>query len=168
MELISNPITVDQLFISNKLLKNINIFWAGFLTYTLSFALSQSTHVNYIVCEICQLLGLALLVPTMFNIVQFKFENTYLQFLFILFCLWSISIIVRGFNFNLDFLKQMLFDADFGLLLYFVPLALLFPKKLSFYKRIFSIIVILDIFYILYDIIFIKDLLNSDYSNLLS
>ena len=77
-------------------------------------------------------------------------------------------IIVRGFNFNTDFLKQMLFDADFGLFLYFAPLALLFPKKLSFYKKIFSVIVILDVFYILYDIMFIKDLLDSDYSNLLS
>jgi len=168
MELISNPITVDQLFISNKLLRNINIFWTGFLIYTLSFTLSQSTHVNYILCEVFQLIGLALLVPTMFNIAEFKFENTYLQFLFLLFCLWSISIIVRGFNFNTDFLKQMLFDAGYGLFLYFVPVILLFPKKLSFYKKIFSIIFILDIFFILFDIIFIKDLLNSDYSNLLS
>src|SRR4051812_13533894 len=168
MNVVSNFITVDQLFISNKLLKNINIFWTGFLIYTLSFTLSQSTHVNYIICEIFQLVGLGLLIPTMFNIVRFKFENAYSQFLFILFCLWSIIIIVRGFNFNTDFLKQMLFDADFGLFLYFTPLALLFPKKLSFYRKIFSVIIILDVFYILYDIIFIKDLLDSDYSNLLS
>ena len=71
MNLISNYITVDQLFINNKLLRNINIFWTGFVIYTLSFTLSQSTHVNYIVCEIFQLFGLALLVPTTFNISPF-------------------------------------------------------------------------------------------------
>src|SRR3954454_23718838 len=100
MNVVSNFITVDQLFISNKLLKNINIFWTGFLIYTLSFTLSTSTHVNYIVCQIFQSIGLALLVPTTFKLAQLKFDNAYLHILFILFCLWSISIIVRGFDFN--------------------------------------------------------------------
>lgn len=168
MELVSNSIKADYLYFSYKLLRNNNLFWTGFIIYTLSYTISQSTHVNYIVCEIFQLIGLVFLIPTTFNLVKFKFDNKYLQVTFSLFAIWSLFIIIRGFNFSSDFLKQMLFDAYFGLFLYFVPLVLLFPRNISLYKKLITVIVILDVFYIIYDVIFIKDLLNSDYTNLIS
>jgi len=169
MQAASSSIAINQFLISNnQVLRNINLFWAGFIIYTLSFTISQTTVVNYIFCEILQLIGLLFLVPKALSIMTFKLESPYLKAIFLIFCCWLLTILLRGFNFNSDFVKQMLFDAGYGGFIYFVPLTLLFPKNLSFYKKIFTVIVILDIFYIIYDIIFIKDLLDSDSTNFLS
>ena len=154
MQAASSSIAINQFLISNnQVLRNINLFWAGFIIYTLSFTISQTTVVNYIFCEILQLIGLLFLVPKALSIMTFKLESPYLKAIFLIFCCWLLTILLRGFNFNSDFVKQMLFDAGYGGFIYFVPLTLLFPKNLSFYKKIFTVIVILDIFYIIYDII---------------
>jgi hypothetical protein len=60
----------------------------------------------------------------------------------------------------------MLFNAEFGLLRYFVPLVLLFPLKLHFYRKLFSVIIILGMIFILYDIGFYKNLLDLNYTNI--
>ena len=58
----------------------------------------------------------------------------------------------------------MLLNPNYGILQYFAPLLLLFPKKLSFYKKTFSVILIIGIISILLDALFINDLLSSDHS----
>jgi hypothetical protein len=170
MDLVHNSIPINPFFISDnkKLLRKNNLFWIGFIIYTLSFTVAQTTFINFAVIQVFQLAGLALLIPNALSIVNFKFESQYLKAFFYIFCCWSLTIVLRGFNLNSDFLKEMLFDAGYGLFPYLVPLVLLFPKKLSFYKKIFFVIIVLDGFYILYDAIFIKNLLNSDRTNLLS
>jgi len=50
-------------------------------------------------------------------------------------------------------------------MLYFSPIILLFPRNFAFYKKVFQVVIIFGIFHIIYDIIFIKDLLNSDRSS---
>jgi hypothetical protein len=170
MELVHNAIPINPFFISGnkQLLRKNNLFWIGFIIYTLSFTLSQTTVVNITICQAIQLVGLALVIPNALSIASFKFESQYLKAIFFIFCCWSLTILLRGFIFNYDFLKRMVFDPYTGMLPYFVPLVLLFPKKLSFYKRIFNVIIILDIFFILYDVIFIKYLLNADRTSSLS
>jgi len=54
----------------------------------------------------------------------------------------------------------MFFGADYGLFIYFTPLIILFPSNPSFYKKIFDAIVIFGIFFIIYDVLFIRDLLD--------
>ena len=44
----------------------------------------------------------------------------------------------------------------------------MFPRNFAFYKKVFDVIVIFGIFYIIYDILFIKDLLNADRESLKS
>jgi hypothetical protein len=59
----------------------------------------------------------------------------------------------------------MLFDAEFGLLRYFVPLIILLPKDLVYYKKLFKVIVILGLIFICYDIIFRSNLMDLNYTN---
>lgn len=146
---------------SNEL-KSLNIFWIGFLLYTVSYTFSTTTYLNYVVCQLFQILGLLLLIPAFINLIEVKFENKYLQFVFSIYCVWLLGVVLRGFLINYDFIKVMLFDAWFGMFIYVVPLILLLPKNLFYYKKIFDVIIALGIFYILYDIIFIKELLNPD------
>lgn len=94
-----------------------------------------------------------------------KFDNSYLKTFFIIYCLWLLSVIFRGFIFDYSSLKFMLFDAEFGLFRYFVPLIILLPKNLVHYKKLFKVIIILGLIFLCYDIIFKGNLMDLSYTN---
>src|SRR5690554_2898902 len=106
-------------------------------------------------------------IPACIQLIKFRFDNEYQKIIFALLFAWSISIFIRGiFDIDsFDVLKATLFNPWFGGFLYFVPIVMLFPKKLIFYKKIFDTIIILAFFYILYDFIYISDLMEPDGEN---
>jgi hypothetical protein len=157
----------DILNYDRRDLITINLFWIGFVVYTASWTLSASKQANYIICQMFQLLGMAIFIPACIQLVKFEFDNIYQQVIFVLLLIWSSLIFVRGI-FDIESftrLKEIIFNPWFGGFLYFVPVVMLFPKKLILYKKIFDVIVILSVFYILYDIIFISDLMEPDGQN---
>jgi len=161
----------NQYKLSDAILKQtkyLNTFWLGFIIYIVNYVFSATGKLNYIVCQAFQSLGIILIVFASIYLIKFRFINKYLQTVFIIYCAWLILIILRGFSFDYVFIKQMLFDAQYGMLPYFAPLILVFPKNLASYKKLFDVIILLCVFYIIYDLAFIKDLLNSDRESLIS
>ncbi len=167
---IDKSIINNQDSISNKQLQNLNFFWLGFIIYSFSYSLSGTGYVNYIIFQSFQIIGLGLIFISAIKLIQFKIDNEYLRTIFTAYCFWLLILIVRGIGSLSDyiFLKTFLFDPAYGGMLYVAPLILLFPKKLDFYKKAFDIIFIFCIFYILYDILFLRDLVNSDRTSLRS
>jgi hypothetical protein len=158
----------NELEISKKQLLNLNLFWIGFVTYVFAFSFSDLGHQKLF--QVLQLASLLLIFWGIISLVKFKVENSYLQILYVLYGLWFIFLIFQDIHpfFSKDFLLYFWLNPFYGGMLYFVPAILLFPKKLIFYKRAFDVIVVLCIIYILFDLIFIRDLISSDHSNLLS
>lgn len=150
----------DFFSLSKKDCRLLNLFWIGFVLYISAYVISTTGHINYIFCQIIQIIGLIVLISTAIREIKFKLENNYLQLLFFFYCLWSLITISRGFNLNYSYLKNMLFDANYGLLLYFAPFILLFPKNLVAYKSLFHTAIILGLIFIIYDFLFIRDLLD--------
>ena len=145
--------------------KRLDHFWFGIVIYMAAFVLSTTTVVNYIVCQGFQILGLIFILSAAIRLVKWEFDNSYLKIIYSLYCLWLFFVIVRGFVFDIESLKSMLFDADFGLLPYFAPIILLFPKGLKYYKNIFNVILFLGVLFLLYDILFYNNLMNLDYDD---
>jgi len=143
----------------------LNYFWIGFILYTASYALATTTAVNYIFCQGLQIVGILIFVPSAIKLISWKFTNQYLKVLFILYSIWQLSIILRATNFDFANIKDMLFDAELGLFRFFVPLILLFPKNLLYYKKTLIAILILGALFLLYDGLFVKNLMNLDYEN---
>ena len=139
----------------------VNLMWGGFLIYSLSYTLSTTTYVNSIICQVLQILGLTVFIPSFFTLLKFRLRNIYLQVLFTLYIIWIMFIILRGFPNTFDQFKFMIFDAWFGGILYLSPLFLLLPLKLFFIKRLFQAIFILAIAFLVFDTFFIKDLLSQ-------
>jgi hypothetical protein len=139
--------------------KAINFFWLGFIIYSLSYTISTSDSVNYSFCQALQILGLFLIFPSASILIKWKFDSYYLKVVFTLYICWLITVIIRGIKFDYQSLKHMLFDSTFGIFIYFTPLILLFPRTIGYYKKAFIVIVVLSIAYLLYDLIFIKELL---------
>jgi hypothetical protein len=137
----------------------LNLFWLGFMIYAISYAVSSTDQVSYVFLNVLQVFGLLLLVPSAFFLCRLKIEDSFLSIVFLIYMFWSVTVILRGFRFDYDTIKQMLFNPVRGIFPYLVPIVLLFPKKVSFYKKVFSVIIILGIFFLIFCIFFINDLL---------
>ena len=166
--MISNIENILRLRSKKHTSKLLNFFWIGFIVYTAFFALSTSTTVNYIICQIFQVIGIIIFVPSAIKLISWKFNNEYLKVLFIIYCCWQLTIIFRGFALDYKDVKEMLFDAETGLFRFFVPLILLFPKNLYYYKKIILVVLVLGLLFLAYDILFIHNLMNLDYENVSS
>jgi hypothetical protein len=59
----------------------------------------------------------------------------------------------------------LLFNAEHGVFLYLVPVILLFPRNIIYLKKVFIVIVILGVIFILYDMLFLKNLMDLSYRN---
>lgn len=145
----------------------LNLFWIGFLLYVLASTITASKQVNFIIFQSIQLLGVLLFIPAAARLLKFKFENQYQKIVFVLIIFWSSVIFIRGFNLDKDSLKQVILSPWFGGFLYFVPLVMLLPQKLILYKKIFSVILILGIFYVIYSLLFLANLMDPE-KNVLS
>ena len=154
----------DIFSISSKKLNHLNIFWIGFIIYTLSWVISRTANVNIITCQLIQAIGLVLILPTSISLIQFRIKNYYLKIIFPIYCIWLVSVIFRGINFNYNSVKKMLFSADYGIFLYFSPLMLLFPKNLNFYKKLFDIIIIFGLLFMACNIFLIRILLTRSFA----
>lgn len=145
---------------SQKKLITLNIFFLGFIIYTLSYVIKKNPHIPVKIGELLQFIGVVLFIPSAAYLIRYRIKNNYLKVMFGIYLIWSISIIFRGIHLNYDSIKTMLVDADFGIFIYGVPLIILFPQKFIFYKKLFKVIVILAISFLLFDILFIKQLLD--------
>ena len=145
--------------------RDLNLFWAGFVIYSAAYTLTTTTTVSYVICQIFESIGLLLFVPSALKLMKWRFSNAYLRCLFFLYCFWQATIILRGFSFDYENIKLMLFDAESGLLRFLAPLILLFPKRLIYYKKIVAGVISLSLVFIFFDILFINNLLDLNYEN---
>ena len=161
----------DHASISSKEARSLNLFWAGFIIYIFSYTLSITGYVNYILFQTFQIIGLMLIIFPSLIFINFKIiEDKYLRNVFIIYCCWLLSLILRGIvNFSdYNYVKTFFLEPTYGGMLYFSPLLLLFPQKLAAYKKLFDVIFIFCIAYLIYDLLFLRDLINSDWGSLQS
>jgi len=166
--LIKNDALLKHLTLSKKEQSLIDLFWLGFLIYTIAYSISQSDYANWALCQAVQCLGIALLIPGTISQLWFKFENLYLKFMFSIYFIWLMTVMVRGMKMDYVVIKWLLFDAWFGGFLYFVPLMVLFPRNLFFYKRLFDVIIILGIVFLGLNFMFAREIIFADRDDLTS
>jgi hypothetical protein len=144
--------------------KAFNLFWAGIIINTVCYSLMISGAVPPKITYL-QLIGIALFVFAATRLIRFKIENAYLRNIYIVYCCWLLYTVSRGFTFSSKYLFDTLIDDTFGVFVYLVPLILLFPKDLIYLKKLIKVIVILSVFQVLFDMAFIKALLDPDSEN---
>jgi len=158
-----SDIQPNEIFISKTQKSNLNIFWAGYCIYVLAYCLGTTLlYISMIQIQVMQFLGIALVFYGAINIVKFRLKDPYLKTLFVVYFLWLMGILIRGIRFDFNFIKESIFDPGYGLFIYFVPLVLLFPQNFAFYRKLFNVIFLLSIFYLLFSGIFIKHVFDPD------
>lgn len=154
-----NNLPNDIYYLSNNKLKSLNNFLLGFIIYTFAFVISAPGKFSFIICQLFQIIGFGILLFGCIPLIKFKINNSYLKLIFPIYFLWLLLIICRGYQLDYVSIKNSFIDPG-GVLLYFTPLVILLPQKLIFYKRIFDVIIIMGIFFIFCDVLFIKGLLD--------
>jgi len=147
----ANPMVTN---LDQRITKSLHYFWFGFILYAASFSLMAAGISTSSIFAYFQLIGILISIPTAYNVVSYRIENKYLRATFVIYCLWIITVILRGFNLDQVFIVKMIFDAYAGLFLYFVPLVLLFPRNLASVKIVFNAIFALSVIYVSYVIVF--------------
>jgi len=150
----------DDLFLARRDRQVLYVFWFGFLLYTGSYTLSTTETFNYNLCQFFQIIGIFIFVPAAVHLIGVRISSKYLQILFVLYIFWLLIVVIRGISFDYNAIKFILFDAWYGGFLYVVPLFLLFPLKLNFYKNLFDVVIISGIVYIAFDMLFIRELMR--------
>ncbi|MGN6196966.1 MAG: hypothetical protein ACTHOB_18640 [Ginsengibacter sp.] len=152
--------------LNQKEIKFLNFFWLGFAVYSITAAFVTQSHIIILILQVFQMISLLSMFYGAIHLIKYKFDNDYLAIIFTFYLLWLLIIFAGVYKFfNYSFFKSSFLGAPSGPLLYFAPLVLLFPRKLGYYKKLFDVIIIFGIFYVLFDFIFIKHLLSSDSSD---
>lgn len=140
----------------------LSFFWIGFIIYNLGYVSATTQEVSYVVGNAVQVIGLVLFVPSAFFLINLNLKNNYLRILFPIYLLWVVGVLIRGIQFDYLTIKQLLFDPETGVFLYLIPVVILIPMTPRFLKTVFSVIIVLGFFYLIYDLIFIQRLINPE------
>src|SRR5690606_17885750 len=127
--------------------KNIKIFFFGFVVYSIGGGLAATfpSSLVFKIIQVFQTLGLLSIMFASASVMQFKFNNSYVGILITLYFAWTIFIILHGLEYEYQNLKTKFFGE---LLTYFVPIVFFIPKNLKFYKRVFDVITLLSICFV--------------------
>jgi hypothetical protein len=135
----------------------LNLFWLGIIIYFSAYAAIKGFPDLYVKLNLMQAIGLGIFIPASIGLIQLRVKNIF----FILYLLWTGFTVFRGISFQFSELKSSIYDADFGLLVYLVPIVMLFRIDVIFLKGLFNTIFFLGLVYIMLCIYFRSPLLMS-------
>src|SRR5690606_4926936 len=139
--------------------KTLKVFYFGIVIYTLGAALSATfpSSLAYKVIQLSQTAGLLCMIVATANIVQLRLNYSVSGILVTLYFAWTFFLIFHGLEYSYDNFKRIFFGE---LISYFFPLVLFFPKNLRFYRRVFDVIVILCIAFIIMTVLYLDVVLT--------
>ncbi len=160
----------NLLTVSKKQETSLHLFWYGFLIYMVFFVLAaaETSFLSAANCQALQILGFMAMVMGSSGLMNFKFDDNYLKQLFIINLLYSVTIVLRGSQYDKDALKQMFLDPTFGIMPYFASLVLLLPRNIGVYKKVINVLLILGGIFLISVVIFYNTLHDYDRLNLVS
>jgi hypothetical protein len=158
----------DLITVTKKQETSLSLFWFGFFIYSFFYVLgmAEPDFISAASCQGVQILGLGGMIMGGTSLMKFKFDDGYLKQLFTLNLLYSISVVLRGSQYDFNSLKLMLFDVTFGALPYLASVVVLLPRNIGAYKKIFTVLLFFGAAYLIGVVIFYNTLHDYDRLNL--
>lgn len=138
----------------------LNLFWGGVILFFVSVVLINVSSYNTTIIRSFQVVGLILILSSLFPVFENRFDSKYIKFIFYTFFIWQFFILIRG---NWEFNYFILFDKSLntrGALMYIIPFIILYPKDILSYRKILNILAISGLLYLLTVIFFINQVLD--------
>lgn len=149
-------------YIDSTEVKQINLFWIGVILYTLGTTVSTTQTVNVVFCNAFQIIGAVLFTYGAVKLIRSDVDNDYLKTIFFILCFWFFIVIARGISFDYGSIKRFLFEPYNVIFIYLVPLVLLFPQNLFYYKKVFDVILISCVLFLIFCVVFSGKLVDRD------
>ncbi|MFN8250473.1 MAG: hypothetical protein U0V75_01230 [Ferruginibacter sp.] len=148
-------------------LRSFNLFCFGLMTYTVGYAPTMCTvkAISGSALQGIQIAGLVILFSGFFGLVKFQLEDKYIENVLKALLVYGLVVVARGIKFDVDSLKTVVFDPDYTIFVYLVPMVLLFPRKLELYKRLFYFLNLYGVLFLVFCAIFWDILLMPDWRN---
>ncbi len=147
--------------------RNFNLFCYGLIIYTVGYVPTMCgvKVIDGNTLQAIQIVGLLMLLSGAIGLIKFKFDDQYLETLFKVILFYGIIIVIRGIKFDYTYFKTILFDPDYTIFVYLVPLVVLFPRKLQLYKRLFFFLLLYAVLFIVFCSLFFDVLMAPDWRN---
>ncbi len=160
----------DEFKLTKKQSRGLNLFNLAFCLYNLGYVISFIVPEKMIanvgqLSQAVQITGLCLMLIATFNLIKFKFDNKYLKTVYSIYNLYIVTIILRIPKFDYDATKTIFFNADFTVLLYFLPLMIFFPRNLVLYKKIFTFLIAYGILSVFFTNLFSNELFDPTWKD---
>jgi hypothetical protein len=130
--------------------KHLNRFWIGFLLFSGAFALSMTYAYNFVLLQGIQMMGVGLFLFSGWHLVRLRNHNSFMSLLFAVFYIWVFYLLVSSPRPDYEMIKKYLFDGADTIFVFFIPLIYFFPRTIPFYRKVFSVIVVLAFLQLLY------------------
>ncbi|MGG9964368.1 hypothetical protein [Ferruginibacter sp. SUN106] len=160
----------NEFVLSKKQQSSVNLFFAAFIINCLSYltAVTNNPVLSPAACQGFQAIALAMIIFAWINLVKFKFDNKYLEVVFIIFIIYSVTIVIRDPNYTYDIAKKVMFDPGMGMMGYLTPLVMLFPRSIAVYKKAFKVVAIFGILFFVYIIVYFNIVHDSNWKSLIA
>lgn len=133
---------VQNYFNSARMRFLLTVFFSAMLMYIAFYILKGKSFIPYRVGELIQLGWIGVLFSCSIILFKYRFESKYLTFCFGLYMIWAIIVVYRGMESGLMGLIAEILRAEYGGIIYYVPLFILLPSEPWLYKRLFDFIFI--------------------------
>ncbi|MEO9069593.1 MAG: hypothetical protein ABI261_01070 [Ginsengibacter sp.] len=151
------------MIISERKYRLLNTFWIALIIFLTLSILSGFSLIPQKLADYSRILIAIGLLAVGGQLIKLSGKNSFLQFIFLVYLAWQIGIIARGgltFDFK-SFVTTLISPS--GYLPYLVPIIVLFPVNLNFYKKLFEIIFVAGIIFLCLNVLFIKYLLDRSF-----
>lgn len=138
------------------------IFWTCVAIYGIGSAFTATHATGMIkVIQVIQALTIFGIIYAVAGTVQFSVKNYFLRITLVIYIMYSIFILFHGYEYTYIFTKRLFFSS---FIKYFFPLILLIPKNLKYYTRIFDVIVVYAIAFLVLNVLY-ADLVIAHYES---
>jgi len=148
----------------------ISIFFLAMIGLSFGYVMALTTFSLTFVYQGIELLSYLLLIISLTGLIKVNSKMSYARVFGLVYLLWQFVILIRGDYSDMDYFhfKQLLFDLNYGGMIFFIPLLLFIDFNLFLVKRMFETVVVLGIIYLVLVVLNSSVLFNSDLQDLVS
>ncbi|WP_439489758.1 hypothetical protein [Algoriphagus sp.] len=169
-EIKGNPHTLKHLFPTKSYAVYITMFFVSLLGLSIGYVFSVTTFSLASAYQALQLLSIFLLMFSFTKLIKVNFAFSYYRLVGFIYLLWQAVILLRGDYSDMDYMgvKQLIFDLNYGGLNFLIPLVIFFDINMFTIRRIFNVVVLLGLIYLVCAGINASVLFSRDLTNLIS
>ncbi|REG81414.1 hypothetical protein [Algoriphagus antarcticus] len=160
MKLISENYTIEDvqvgkigsyIFPTNSYAFYISLFFLSMIGLSFGYVMALTTFSYTFAFQGIELLSYIVLVFSFTGLVSASSDISYFRIVGLIFLLWQLVILIRGdySDMNYFLFKQLLFDLNYGGIIYMIPFLIFFKFNLYLIKKLFDAIAILGVIFVI-------------------